>query len=90
MPCVHRDRLTRMLKSSVVAPLALLMLAPSAGAQTAQEIIDRVDRLMHGNSSHGRVTMEITTEHWSRSLEMEVWSLGTEHSRSSSRRTIPV
>ena len=24
--------------------------------------------------------MDITTEHWSRSLEMEVWSLGTEHS----------
>ena len=24
--------------------------------------------------------MEITTEHWSRSLEMEVWSLGVDHS----------
>tara|TARA_B100001167_G_scaffold116906_1_gene72343 strand:+ start:1037 stop:1651 length:615 start_codon:yes stop_codon:yes gene_type:complete len=24
--------------------------------------------------------MEITTEHWSRSLDMEVWSLGVEHS----------
>ena len=51
-----------------------------AQAQTAREILDRVDRLLRGDSSHGRVTMEIVTEHWSRSLEMEVWSLGTEHS----------
>ncbi len=55
--------------------------APPADAQlTALEIIDRVDRLLRGESSRGRVTMEINTEHWSRSVEMEVWSLGTEHS----------
>ena len=54
--------------------------APPLGAQTAREIIDRVDQLMRGESSHGRMTMDITTEHWSRSLDMEVWSLGAEHS----------
>jgi hypothetical protein len=69
-----------MLTSSVVAPLAIALVVPPAGAQTAREIIDQVDRLMRGNSSYGRVTMDIKTEHWSRSLEMEVWSLGTEHS----------
>jgi len=42
--------------------------------------MDRVDRLMRGESSHGRVEMQIETEHWSRSLEMEVWSLGTDYS----------
>ncbi len=48
--------------------------------ERAREIIDRVDRLLRGESSRGRVTMEIATEHWSRSVEMEVWSLGTEYS----------
>ena len=59
-------------------------LAPvPAAAQTDPEvlaIIDEVDRLMRGESSTGRMRMEIDTENWSRSLEMQVWSLGTEHS----------
>ncbi len=48
-------------------------------AQNAREIIDRVDRLLRGRSSHARVSMEIRTQHWSRTLELEVWSLGTEY-----------
>jgi len=54
--------------------------ARSAGAQTALEIVDRVDRLMRGESSRARVTMEILTENWSRTLDLEIWSLGTEYS----------
>ena len=58
-----------------------IALAPSpTEAQSAREILEQVDQLLRGDSSHGRVTMEINTEHWSRSLEMEVWSLGTDHS----------
>jgi outer membrane lipoprotein-sorting protein len=48
--------------------------------QTARAILEQIDQLLRGDSSHGRVSMEITTEHWSRSLEMEMWSLGTERS----------
>ena len=62
--------------------LAALTPAPAA-AQTDPEvlaIIDEVDRLMRGESSTGRMRMEIDTQNWSRSLEMRVWSLGTEHS----------
>lgn len=58
----------------------LLTLTSPLQAQTAREIIDRVDRLMRGESSQGRVSMEIKTEHFTRSLEMVVWSLGTEYS----------
>jgi outer membrane lipoprotein-sorting protein len=66
---------------AAIAATAWLAGAPSSGhAQDPVEIMDRIDRLLRGESSHGLVTMEITTEHWSRSLEMEVWSLGTEHS----------
>ncbi len=57
-----------------------LALVPSVHAQTAREIVDRVDRLMRGESSEARVTMEIITEHWSRALDMEIWSLGTDYS----------
>jgi hypothetical protein len=57
----------------------LLFAAPLQG-QTAREILEEVDQLLRGDASRGLVSMEITTEHWSRSLEMEVWSLGTEHS----------
>ena len=53
---------------------------PAAPRQSPAEIIDQVDRLMRGESSHGMATMEIVTEHWSRALTMEVWSLGTDYS----------
>jgi hypothetical protein len=48
--------------------------------ETPREIIDRVDRILRGESSHGLATMEVVTEHWQRSLTMEMWSLGTEYS----------
>lgn len=60
---------------------AVALCAPTAtGAQTAREILEQVDQLLRGESSHGLVTMEIDTEHWSRSLDMEVWSLGMDYS----------
>jgi outer membrane lipoprotein-sorting protein len=51
---------------------------PSASDGRAAEIVDRVDQIMRGNSSIGSMTMEIQAEHWKRSLETRVWSLGTE------------
>lgn len=48
--------------------------------ETPREIIDRVDRILRGASSHGFATMEVVTEHWERSMTMEMWSLGTEFS----------
>ena len=60
--------------------VALLVAAAPVQGQTPREILERVDKLLRGDSSRGRVEMQITTEHWSRSLEMEIWSLGTEYS----------
>jgi hypothetical protein len=76
-------RIQRRLRASVCL-IALGLLAGSlaplpAQAQTAREIIDRVDRLMRGESSIARITMDIRTENWDRSLTMVAWSLGTEH-----------
>ncbi len=53
--------------------------APGAASLTAREIVDRVDRMLRGASSRGDLVMEIATEHWTRSLEMRVWSLGTRY-----------
>ncbi len=44
----------------------------------AREIVDRVDRLLRGNSSVGTVEMEISTQNWRRSLSLRIWSLETE------------
>ena len=52
---------------------------PAYGQESAAEIIDRVDRILRGESSHGIATMEVVTEQWERRLTMEVWSLGTEY-----------
>ena len=60
---------------------ALLAAAVPAAAQVDPlEIIDRVDRLLRGDSSRGVATMEVVTEHWERQMTMEIWSLGTDYS----------
>ena len=77
---MRRYQTVRTLVTQLLNTALLLLLSSPLQAQTAREIIDRVDRLLRGESSRGQITMEITTEHWSRSLDMEVWSLGVEHS----------
>jgi outer membrane lipoprotein-sorting protein len=47
---------------------------------TANEILDRVDDLYRGESSHGRATMTVRTEHWTRTLELEFWTRAKEES----------
>lgn len=72
-----RRRFARILALAAAGGLA----AASAAAQTDPlEIIDRVDRLLRGDSSRGVATMEVVTEHWEREMTMEVWSLGTDYS----------
>ncbi len=53
---------------------------PAAAQPDPLEIIDRVDRMMRGESSRGVATMEVVTEHWERQMTMELWSLGTDYS----------
>jgi outer membrane lipoprotein-sorting protein len=63
--------------------IVLLLLLPSVAFSqelTPRDIVDRVDRILRGNSSHGTAIMDVVTKHWHRSLTMEMWSLGTEYS----------
>ena len=55
-----------------------------AHAQNAQQmdprtIVDRVDKLLRGTSSRGSMTMKINTRQWSRTLDMDIWSLGNDY-----------
>jgi hypothetical protein len=69
-------------RAAVHAIAAMLLLSPMGGlsAQTAQEIVDRVDRMLRGESSDATVVMEVVTQHWERRMEMRILSLGTEYS----------
>ena len=63
-----------------LAALSLFLSFPAFAGETPREIIDKVDRILRGDSSHGTATMEVVTQHWERTLSMEIWSLGTDYS----------
>ena len=46
----------------------------------AHRVLQAVDDLYRGQASRARVTMSVTTKHWTRTLEMESWTLGTDRS----------
>lgn len=68
---------------AATAVLVVFGLAASLRAQTdleARDIMERVDRVMRGDSSRGTATMQVVTEHWEREITMEMWSFGTDYS----------
>jgi len=46
----------------------------------AEYVLDRVDDVHRGRSSHAIVTMHVKTKRWEREMSMEAWSLGKEYS----------
>ena len=68
-------------RAAALAVLAGLATAGTAHAQTDPiEIINQVQDLYRGQSSRSQITMEIVTEHWSRSLTAESWAYEEDHS----------
>ena len=64
----------------LAAVLALLAsVSPAQGQTDPRDIIERIDRLLRGDSSRAVATMEVVTEHWERQMTMEMWSLGTDY-----------
>jgi len=43
-------------------------------------VMDQIDDMHRGQSSHGVMSMTVKTEHWTRKLTMESWSRGEDHS----------
>lgn len=45
---------------------------------TAEEVMDHLNDLYRSDAAHSRMTMQITTENWERTLEMESWAQGAD------------
>jgi hypothetical protein len=43
-------------------------------------VMNRIDDQYRGDRSHGIMSMEVKTKHWTRTIKMESWSLGKEYS----------
>ena len=70
----------RIAVTAIAVALGLTVRAATQTDLVPRDIIDRVDRIMRGDSSHGIATMQVVTEHWERELTMEMWSFGTDYS----------
>ena len=78
MPCFRRHiRLGHTGLATVLALFASVL--PAQGQTDPLDIIERIDRLLRGDSSRAVATMEVVTEHWERRMTMEMWSLGTDY-----------
>jgi len=66
-----------------IALLFVGLLAPSVGSAepplpSKKEVTSKLDDLYRSTSSHARITMKVTTKHYTRSLDIESWSIGDE------------
>ncbi|MBI5209936.1 MAG: outer membrane lipoprotein-sorting protein [Elusimicrobia bacterium] len=56
--------------------LTLLLAAPARAELSVRDIVDRANKSLRGDSSHGTVVMTITTPSWERKVEIEGWNKG--------------
>ena len=49
---------------------------PTFAETSVEDLLDKVDELYRSDSSHAAMEMQIVTENWERTTEMEVWSRG--------------
>lgn len=55
--------------------------APDPGSpEFGVYVMETIDDMYRGNKSHAVMEMEVQTEHWKRTLELEAWSLGEDYS----------
>ena len=85
-------RTTLRLLSCGALALSFALALPSPGTAQAKELpppddprfvtalLDQIDDMHRGDSSHGLMQMKVQTKHWTRSMAMETWSLGEERS----------
>ncbi|NCA83008.1 MAG: outer membrane lipoprotein-sorting protein [Opitutae bacterium] len=68
---------------SVMAVMGLLPSLAAGGAEvpdpTPRQMLDRVDNLHRGSSSHGVMAMKVVRENWSRELKLEFWTQGKDN-----------
>ena len=62
------------MKRSLAAALLMIASAARAADVDINELVDRANKALRGDSSHARLTMTIETPEWKRSLEVEGWN----------------
>jgi outer membrane lipoprotein-sorting protein len=71
----------RLLRFASTMALALaLPLTAAAAEYTVEELLDATDDVSRGTSSHGKMSMQVKTDRYERTMKMEVWSRGTDDS----------
>ena len=60
--------------------LALFLLAAPAQATDIDELMRTIDRMWRGDTSHATMSMTVKTRRYERTMTMEAWSKGKEHS----------
>ena len=73
-----RPRVVAITLWCLMAACVAVTTAAQAPSVDATAIVDRVDRLLRGDSSEGEMSMSVVTRRWTRTLTMMVWSEGTE------------
>jgi len=68
----HNQMNTRIITSAI----AILLIALSANAQNAKEIIQKMDNKLQGNSNKSVMKMSIVRPKYTRTIEFKNWSLG--------------
>lgn len=63
----------------ISAALAALLSPAKAAELSILDIVDRANKALRGDSSHGTLTMSIVTPAWQRTLELEGWNRGREY-----------
>jgi hypothetical protein len=66
--------------ASLTLLLSLLLYLPAAVAMDIDELMDHIDRLWRGDTSHASMTMTVMTRRYERSMSMEAWSQGKDYS----------
>lgn len=70
--------------STVVVPLAVALIAAPPRSQDPPDIdvdalLDRVDDVWRGDASHAQLSMKVKTQHYERTMRMQAWSKGADH-----------
>lgn len=65
---------------TAAAPVAAPAIPQPGDPGFVRYLLDRIDDLHRGGSSHGLMQMKVQTAHWTRAMAMESWSMGEDYS----------
>ena len=79
MTAIYHAILSQAFRTRLIAMLFALFALP-AQAMDIDELMRHIDRLWRGDTSHATMSMTVNTRRYERTITMEAWSKGKEHS----------